>query len=326
MLRSRIIGTGHFLPERILTNTELETMMDTTDEWIRQRTGIHQRHSAKDGEGSADLAYPAAVQALEAANVDPNDVDLVLMATTTPDYIFPASACVLQEKLGIERAAAFDMNAACSGFVYALATANSMIQTGMFKTILLAGAERVTNRLNWEMRDTAVLFGDGAGAVVLRAENGDHGVLTSYLDASGGENDLLIWPAGGSKQPIGSHNHDSSDCDIRMRGQDLFKRAVIEFSNAMKQALNGTDVSLDEIALVIPHQANIRIIQKSAERIGMSMDRVFVNVDQVGNTMAASIPIALDQAVRAGRIKDGDLILFAAFGAGLTWGSCLVRW
>ena len=326
MIRSRIVGTGHYLPERILTNTELETMMDTTDEWIRQRTGIHQRHAARDGEGSADLALPAAVQALEAADVAPNEVDLVLMATTTPDYIFPASACVLQEKLGIERAAAFDMNAACSGFIYALSAANSMVQTGMFRTILLVGAERVTNRLNWDKRDTAVLFGDGAGAVVLRAEEGDRGVLTSYLDASGGENDLLIWPAGGSKHPITDQNAGSPDCDIRMRGQDLFKRAIIEFSNAMKKGLDGTDFALDDIALVIPHQANIRIIQKAAERIGISMDRVFVNVDQVGNTMAASIPIALDQAYRAGRVHDGDLLLLAAFGAGLTWGSCLVRW
>ncbi len=326
MIRSRIIGTGHHLPERILTNHDLEQFMDTSDEWIQQRTGIAQRHIAEDGQGASDLGYPAAKKAIEAAGVEPGDIDLVICCTTTPDYLFPATACLIQDKLGCRRAGAYDVSAACSGFVYGLATADAFIRAGLHKTILLIGTERVANRLNWKRRDTAVLFGDGAGAVVLRAEEGDRGVQKTYLGADGGCGDILIMMTGGSRQPFEDNTQEEDQLAIHMNGQELFKKAVGAFGMAVEKALDGTGVTPADLDLFIPHQANTRIIYTAADRLGLDRDKVYINIDQVGNTTAASIPLALDQAVQQGRLKDGDNLMLAAFGAGLTWGGALVRW
>ena len=326
MIRARVIGTGHYLPERVLTNFDLEKMMDTSDEWIRQRTGIEQRHVAAPDQATSDLAVLAAQRALKDSGLAPFDVDLIICCTTTPDHLFPATACLIQHRIEARNAAAFDLNAACSGFVYGLATATAFIESGRFRRVLLIGAEVATNRLNWRNRDTAVLFGDGAGAVVLQGEEGDRGVLSTYLAADGADANLLMLPAGGSrivptKENIGTEVHD-----FQMRGQELFKRAVLAFGSAIQKALEQNGISASDVDLFIPHQANVRIIQAAADRAGLSGDKVFLNLDKVGNTTAASIPIALDQALQAGRVVPGKLILLAAFGAGLTWGSAVIRW
>jgi 3-oxoacyl-[acyl-carrier-protein] synthase-3 len=326
MIRSRIIGTGHFLPEKVLTNKDLEAFCDTTDEWIRQRTGITQRHCAADGQGSSDLGAPAAQAALENAGVDAADVDLVLCCTTTPDHMFPSTACLIQNLIGATNAAAADMNAACSGFMYGLATADSFIRSGQYKTVLLVGAERVVNILDWNRRDTAVLFGDGAGAVVVQAHEGEQGVLNIHLGAHGGFGDLLKLEIGGSKYPVTAENVLSEDRAIAMKGQELFKKAVVVFCDTARQAVETSGISVDDIDLFVPHQANVRIIMAAADRLGLPREKVYLNIDRVGNTTAASIPIALDQANREGRLHEGSNILLASFGAGLTWASAMVRW
>ena len=326
MLRTRIIGTGSFLPKTVLTNADLEKMVDTTDAWIRQRTGIEERHVADDDAGTSDLALPAARAALDAAGVAPEALDLVICCTICGDYLFPATACLIQDRLGAKNAGAFDVNAACSGFMYGLSTADAYIRAGIYKTILIVGAERIVNRLNWKKRDTAVLFGDGAGAVVVRAEDGDAGVLSSFLASDGGGGDILMLPGGGSKHRATAENIDSDIMDVQMKGTELFKKAVVIFGEAAKVALDRAGVSVDDVDIFVPHQANNRIIAAATDRLGMSMDKVYVNIDKVGNTVAASIPIALDEAVRAGRVEKGNLVLLASFGAGLTWASALVRW
>ncbi|MCC6796402.1 MAG: ketoacyl-ACP synthase III [Candidatus Hydrogenedentes bacterium] len=326
MIRSRIIGTGHFLPERVLTNKDLESLCDTTDEWIRQRTGIEQRHAAKPGEGTSDLCTPAARMAIESAGLTPADVDLLICATTTPDYIFPATACVIADSLGMGTKPAFDLNAACSGFMYGLATADAFVRSGAYKTVVLTGGELATNRVSFRKRDTAVLFGDGAGAVVLRAEEGDRGVLTTHLWSDGSGREVLWLPAGGSKIPVTAQNVDDDINTIHMKGKDLFRRAVIEFTNAVNVALEAAGMTFSDIDLFIPHQANIRIIESVAERMGLPTEKCVVNIQKVGNCTAGSIPLALSQARDEGRVKDGQVLLLASFGAGLTWGSAVVRW
>ncbi len=326
MIRSRIIGTGQYLPEKILTNHDLAKLMDTSDEWIRQRTGIAQRHVAEEGEGASALGYPAAKRALEAAGVDPGEVDFIICCTTTPDYLFPATACLIQEMLGCRRAAACDVSAACSGFVYGLATADAFIRAGLYKTVLVVGAERQANRLNWKRRETAVLFGDGAGAVLLRAEEGERGVLKTYLGADGRHADILIMLTGGSRKPFEDTTQEEEQLAIHMDGQDLFKRAVGAFGLAVHKTLEGSGVSVDDLDLFVPHQANTRIVYTAAERLGLPAEKVFMNIEKVGNTTAASVPLALDEAVRQGCLKEGDNLMLAAFGAGLTWGGALVRW
>jgi 3-oxoacyl-[acyl-carrier-protein] synthase-3 len=326
MQRARIIGTGGYLPETVWTNAKLETMMDTSDDWIRKRTGIGQRHLAGPGVGASDLAAPAALEALERAELTPNDLELVICCTTTPDYLFPATACIIQDKLGARNAAAFDANAACSGFLYGLASANAYILSGMYRTILVVGTEAATNRLNWQRRDTAVLFGDGAGAVVLRAEEGDRGVLATYLGADGAGGDLLIRPAGGSKLPITKENVGGPECDVQMNGTELFKRAAVLFEEASVAALERAGLSLADIDLFVPHQANARIIGAAAKRMGLPDEKVMLNIERVANTTAASIPLALHEAVNEGRVKEGSIVLLASFGSGLTWGAAVIRW
>ena len=326
MQRARIIGTGEFLPETVWTNAKLETLADTSDEWIRKRTGIGQRHLAKPGEGASDLATPAARNALESAGVVPDELDLILCCTTTPDYLFPATACIIQNNLGAKNAAACDVNAACSGFLYGLASANAYILSGMYRTVVVVGTESATNRINWKKRDTAVLFGDGAGAVVLRAEDGEAGILSTYLGADGSGADLLIRPAGGSKLPITKENAEGPDCDVHMKGAELFKRAALLFEQASREAVKRAGVNLDDIALFVPHQANARIIGAAAKRLGLPDEKVMLNIERVANTTAASIPLALHEAATGGRIKKGDLVLLASFGSGLTWGAAVIRW
>ena len=326
MIRTRIIGTGRHLPEKIWTNHDLAQFTDTTDEWIRQRTGIEQRHVAAVGEATSDIGCEAGKKALDMAGVTPDEIDMVIVSTVTPDHMFPSTGSLLQHKIGAKRAGGFDINAACSGFVYGLTVADAMIRAGNCKTILLVGGEVVTNRLNYEARDTAVLFGDGAGAVVLRAEEGERGVLTTYLRSDGGEGELLYMPGGGSKAPLTPETVRGPEFTVQMKGPELFKRAVIEFGDAISTALTKSGIPASDIDYFIPHQANLRIIQAAAQRIGFPEDKIIINIQRVGNTTAGSIPIAMDEAVRDGRIKDGQNILLESFGAGLTWGSAVLRW
>lgn len=326
MIKTRIVGTGQYLPEEILTNVELEKRVDTTDEWIRQRTGIVQRHVAPPGTGTSEIAIPACQRALEAAGIEASEVDLIVCCTCTPDHIFPSTACLIQHGLGAERAAAIDLNAACTGFVYGLTVADSMLKTGVYKTAIVVGAEVLSNHLNWQRRDTAILFGDGAGAVVLRAEEGENGVLACHLRADGSAKDLLFMQAGGSKEHVTAENVNSPNRDIVMNGRELFKKAVVLFAEAAQRVLDDTGYKAEDLDLFVPHQANTRIIFSATERAGIPAEKVFINIDLVANTVGASIPIALDDAMQQGRLKEGDLVMLAAFGAGLTWGASLVRW
>ena len=320
------MGTGGYLPEKILTNDDLGKLCDTNDAWIRKRTGIEERHIAAPDQGTSDLALPAAKIALEEAGIDVGELELIVFCTITRDFIIPNSACVLQAMLGANRCAAFDVGAACSGFMYGLASANSFIQSGMYKNALVVGAEIQSQLLTWKNRDTSVLFADGAGAVVLKAEEGERGILSTYLGADGSCGDLLHVPIGGSKTPISAENIDDDPLTIYMKGPELFKRAVVEFGYVVTKALEATGLSVEDIDLFIPHQANARIIEAAVERLGLASEQVFINIYKVGNTTAASIPYALHQARTEGRLKEGDTLLLASFGAGLTWASSIISW
>ena len=326
MRRARIIGTGAYLPEEILTNHDMEAYLDTSDEWIRKRTGIEERHRAAKDEATSDLALRASQQALENAGVTPEELDAVLCCTVTPDQIFPGSGNLLQGKLGAAKAAACDINAACSGFLYGLATANAFIQTGLYDTVLVVGAEKSTSLMTYNHRDTDVLFADGAGAVVLRGEEGDRGVLSIYLGSDGANHEILHLPMGGSKHPFSPENINDDPYRIFMDGREVFKRAVVKFCESIDIALDSTGLTLKDIALFVPHQANARITEAVCQRLDFSPERVVSNINKVGNTVAASIPIALHEANAAGRIQEGDYVLLASFGAGLTWGSSIIRW
>lgn len=325
-MRGRIVGTGHYLPQQVRTNHDLEQFMDTTDAWIRQRTGIGQRHLAAPEEATSDLATQACRAAMADAGLGPDDIDLLICCTTTPDHLFPATACLVQHQLGLPRAGAYDVNAACSGFIYGIATANAFIRAGVYRTVLVVGAEKVTNRLNWSQRETAVLFGDGAGAVVLQATDGEFGVLNTFLASDGGEADLLMLPGGGSRTPPTPENIGTPVHDFQMKGPELFKRAVGAFGQAVQHALDTGGISVDALDLLVPHQANARIIKAAARRLDIPDEKVFLNIEHVANTTAASIPIALDEARRLGAIQEGSMVVLASFGAGLTWASALLRW
>lgn len=316
MKYSRIAGTGGYLPKRILTNAELETMVDTTDEWIVTRTGIRQRHIAADNEFTSDLAYQAALLAIESAGIRAQDIDMIIVATTTPDRVFPSTACLLQDKLGIANCPAFDIQAVCSGFIYALGMADSFIKSGGAKQILVVGAETMSRITDWTDRSNCILWGDGAGAVIVQASE-ELGILSCHLHADGSYTNLLNVPSGVSKRDGGT--------TIEMAGNPVFKVAVNTLDAIVDETLAANNMDKSEIDWLVPHQANIRILQATAKKLGMGMERVVVTVDKHGNTSAASIPLALDAAVRDGRIKRGDTLLMEAFGGGFTWGSVLVK-
>jgi len=319
---SRIIGTGRYLPEKVVTNADLEKMMDTTDEWIRSRSGIERRHIAAEGELTSDLSEKAARNALEAAGVSPSELDMIIVGTTTPDQVFPNVGCIIQERLGARGCAAFSVEAACSSFIYALGVADKFIKSEAAKTILVVGAETISRITDWTDRSTAVLFGDGAGAVVLRQDSAP-GIVSTHLHADGVYKDLLYFPTGVSTgmRPVGE-----DDNGIKMKGNEVFKVAVNTLGRIVDETLEANGLDKHDIDWLIPHQANIRIIQATARKLDMPMERVVLTVQDHGNTSAASVPMALDVAVRDGRIKTGDLLLLEAFGGGFTWGSALVRW
>jgi 3-oxoacyl-[acyl-carrier-protein] synthase-3 len=317
MKHSRIAGTGSYLPERILTNAELERTIDTTDEWIFTRTGIRERHIIAEGQFTSDMALEAAKNAIEAANIDIQSIDLIVLATTTPDRTFPSTACLLQQKLGIINCPAFDLQAVCSGFVYALATADNFIKAGAAKCALVVGADAMSRITDWTDRSNCILWGDGAGAVILQASD-DQGILSTHLHANGNYADMLMVPQGVSNQE-GSKT-------ILMEGNAVFKMAVNTLDAIVDDTLAANGLEKSDVDWLVPHQANIRILQSTAKKLGMSMDRVVTTVDKHGNTSAASIPLALDVAVRDGRIKRGETILMEAFGGGFTWGSVLMKY
>ena len=320
---ARIAGTGSYLPEKVLTNDDLSKIVDTSDEWIAARTGIRERHVAAEGETTGDLAYHAAVRAMEAAGVEASELDLIVLGTTTPDLIFPSTACLLQHRLGANGCPAFDVNAACSGFIYALTVADKFIRYGSARTVLVVGAETLTRMLDWNDRGTCVLFGDGAGAVVLKADS-DTGILSTHMHADGGKKELLWNPVGVSVgfKP-GEHN---AGVKVLMTGNEVFKHAVKALDSVVEEALAANSLDRHEIDWLIPHQANLRIIEATAKRLDMPMERVIVTVDRHGNTSSGSVPLALDEAVRSGRVKRGQLVLLEAFGGGFTWGSALMRY
>ena len=324
MIYSRIIGTGSCLPEKIVTNHDLEKIMDTTDQWIRERTGIRERRITEDDETTGMLAEKACRRALEAADVDPAEIDLFVMGTTTPDLVFPSTACLIQKKLGLPDCGAMDVNAACSGFMYALSVADKFVRTGDAQKVLVCGAETLSKITNWEKRDTAVLFADGAGAVVLEASE-EPGVLSTHIHANGDYADLLTSNAGVSRGWEATKENDGKP-EVDMRGNEVFKVAVRTLGRIVEETLGANDLHKSDLDWLIPHQANFRIISAMAKKLEMDMDHVVVTVDRHGNTSAASVPLALDEAVRDGRIKRGDLLLLEAFGGGFTWGSALIRY
>lgn len=320
---SVVIGSGSYLPERILTNAELAKMVDTSDEWIAERTGIHNRHIAADGEYTSDLAIGAARKAMAAAGVQANDIDLIVLATATPDNTFPATATKVQAAIGMTGGAAFDIQAVCSGFIYAMTVADNFIKAGQARHVLVIGAETFSRILDWEDRGTCVLFGDGAGAVVLRAESGppskdQRGILSCHLHSDGRHHDLLYVDGGPST--TGEVGH------LRMKGREVFRHAVVNLTNVVHESLEANGLSSSDIDWIIPHQANERIIKGTAKKLGLSEDRVILTIGDHGNTSAASVPLALDKAIGDGRIKQGDMLLLEAMGGGFTWGACLLRW
>ena len=326
MIRSRIVGTGRFLPEKIVTNVDLERVMDTSDEWIRQRTGILQRHVVEPGVGPAELGAEASRRAIDAAGMKASDIDFIICPTITADYLFPSSACLIQDMLGMGDTAAMDINAACSGFVYGLSMADALIRAGTHKTVLVVAAEVMSARLDYTDRNSAVLFGDGAGAAVLTADYNGRGVLSTYTRADGSAADLLYVPAGGTRQVITPENVSEVERSVAMDGRGLYKRAVLAAPEAAAKALEPTGLTAEDVDLFIPHQANQRIIASALQRLGIAEEKAYLNLDTVANTSAASIPIALDETVEKGLVKEGSLVLLAAFGAGLTWASAMIRW
>jgi 3-oxoacyl-[acyl-carrier-protein] synthase-3 len=321
-----IIATGSYVPERILTNSDLERIVDTTDEWIRTRTGISERRIAAADEATSDMATKAAIAAMNQADVDAKEIDLIIVATVTPDMFFPATACWVQKKLGAVRAACFDISAACSGFLYAMEIAQQFISTHVYNTVLIVGADKLSSIVNWSDRNTCVLFGDGAGAAILRNRGASHGVVATHMGSDGEFAEILFMPGGGSRCPITTENIGQKLNTIKMQGKETYKQAVTAMSDAADRALEAAGLKYDEIACVIPHQANMRIIEAIAHRMRLPIEKFYVNLEKYGNTSAAAVAIALDEAHRAGRFKVGDYILLVVFGGGLTWASSVIQW
>jgi len=321
-----IIGTGSYVPEKILTNADLSRMVDTSDEWITSRTGIKERRIAGKEEFTSDMATKAALKAIKQARISATEINLILVATATPDMLFPATACFVQKKIGATNAACLDISAACAGFLFGIEIAQQFITSHTHDTVLVIGAEKLTSITNWNDRNTCVLFGDGAGAAILRHRGSAHGVISTYIGSDGQYTDILFMPGGGSRCPITRENVDLNLVTIHMTGKEVYKQAVTAMLSAAKKALEQAGLSIHDIACVIPHQANVRIINAIADRLGISRDKMFVNVDRYGNTSAAAVAIALDEANRSGRIKSGDYVLMVVFGGGLTWASTIIEW
>ncbi|MBV9463821.1 MAG: ketoacyl-ACP synthase III [Verrucomicrobiae bacterium] len=321
-----IVGTGSFLPRRVLTNADLEKIVDTSDEWITTRTGIKERRIAQPNKATSDMAAEAALKALQDAKIGAEEVDLLICATITPDMPFPSTACFIQKKIGAHNAACFDIGAACSGFLYALKVAKQFIATGAAETVLVIGAEKLSSAVDWTDRNTCVLFGDAAGAAVLRSVPGRRGVIATEMGSDGRQTDILCLPGGGSKHPITAENIVDKLHTIKMAGKETYKFAVTVMQSAALKLLKKAGVDSSEIALVIPHQANLRIIESLADKLDLPREKFFVNLDKYGNTSAASVAVALDEASKSGRLKSGDLVLLVAFGAGLTWAATILEW
>ncbi len=321
-----ITGVGSYVPEKILTNADLEKMVETSDEWITSRTGIKERRIAAANEATSDLATQAALRAMKMAGVTAEQIDLVIVATLTPDMPFPSTACLVQRKIGAMRAAAFDMEAACSGFIYALEIGQQFITSRTYETVLVIGAEKLSSIVNWKDRNTCVLFGDGAGAAILQHRENSHGLLTAVMGADGNKADLLSMPGGGSANPATPESVAAGLHYLRMDGKETFKNAVQAMVSAAQEAMRRCEIDMTKIKCVIPHQANQRIVDAVGDRLGATPEQLFVNLDKYGNTSAASVAIALDEAVVSGRILRGDLVLLVVFGAGLTWGAAVIEW
>ena len=321
-----IMSVGSYVPERILSNADLEKMVDTTNEWIVTRTGIKERRIAAHHQATSDLAANAARIAMERARITPGEIDLIILATITPDMPFPSTACLVQEKIGAHKAAAFDIQAACSGFIYALEIGQQFIMSRTYDTILVIGAEKLSSIINWSDRNTCVLFGDGAGAAILRNRPDAHGLLTACMGADGGRAGLLCMPGGGSAFPPTQETVAAGLHYLRMDGKETYKNAVTAMQTAAEEALRRCELDISQIQCIIPHQANRRIIDSLAERLGARQEQLFVNLEKHGNTSAASVAIALDEAVQTKRIQRGDLVLMIVFGAGLTWGAAVIEW
>ena len=321
-----IIGTGSYVPDKILTNEDLSRMVNTSDEWITTRTGIKERRIAAKDEHTSDMAAKAALKALEQAKISPAEIDLLLVATATPDMLFPATACFVQKKIGATKAACLDISAACAGFIFGIEIAQQFITSHTYDTVLVIGAEKLTSITNWTDRNTCVLFGDGAGAAVLRHRGSAHGVISTHIGSDGQYSDILFMPGGGSRCPITRDNVDLNLATIHMTGKELYKQSITAMLSAARKALQDAGLSIEDISCVIPHQANLRIIEAIADRLGIPLEKFYVNLDKYGNTSAAAVAMALDEANRTGRIKAGDYVLMVVFGGGLTWASTVIEW
>ncbi|MFQ5574321.1 MAG: beta-ketoacyl-ACP synthase III [Terriglobia bacterium] len=325
-MRAGIVGLGSYLPEKRLTNHELEKMVDTTDEWIRTRTGIEERRLVGPDEQTSDLGAHAGKMALKAAGLEPGDIDLVIVATSSPEMVFPSTACITQAKIGLAGCPAFDVAAACSSFIYGLVVADSLVSGGSYQNVLLIGADALTRHVDWEDRNTCVLFGDGAGAAVLRPVEDGFGVLSSYLAADGSGADLLKIPAGGSRHPGSIESVKGRQHTVSMNGNEVFRFAARVMPQAVEKVTRDAGITLEQVKYIVPHQANQRIIEAAGRALKVGEEKIFSNIRMLGNTSAASIPLALDDLIRAGQIGRGDYIVLVGFGAGLTWGATLIRW
>jgi len=324
--RASITGIGSYLPSKVLTNYDLEKMVDTSNDWIIQRTGIKERRIVENGVTTSDLATQASLRAMEDAGVSPKDLDMIITSTITPDHIFPSTSCYIQQKIGATRACAFDILAACAGFIYAMSIGQNFINSGAMKTVLVVGAECLSKITDYTDRATCVLFGDGAGAVIIQRNPVKHEILSSSLAADGSEADVLIMPGGGARNPASLESIQQRLHYIQFKGKEVFKLAINNITNLILETTKENGLTLDDIDLIIPHQSNLRIIEATMEKLGLPMEKAFVNIDKYGNTSSASVPIAIDEARKDGRLRKGNIVMLVAFGGGLTWGSSLIRW